>query len=176
MENCTVYYDGANSHCRKYAESLSSYPNVVCKKMSDYREEPHIYEQNRDVGFIFHSGYGKVSYDLSHIIWRIVLPKDCYVFLVVADGGREIDAIRNVAKELEHRDIQVTNIYSEYIFDRYHVVNQAERLLEDMEKGESIWQKEQERLRGMDRKALRHHLKDTMKQYRSYKKRKKAKK
>ena len=32
MENCTIYYDDMNRHCRQYAESLSSHPNVVCKK------------------------------------------------------------------------------------------------------------------------------------------------
>ena len=176
MENCTIYYDDMNRHCRQYAESLSSHPNVVCKKMSDYKETSHIYEANRAVGFIYHSGYGQISYELNHIIWRIVLPKDSYIFLLVADGGREMDAIRLVAKELEHRGHQVTNIYSEYFFDRYHVVDRAQKILTDIEKGESIWQKEQERLKKMDRKELRHHLKENMKNYRSYKKRKKNRK
>ena len=56
------------------------------------------------------------------------------------------------------------------------VVDRAQKILTDMEKGESIWQKEQERLKKMDRKELRHHLKENMKNYRSYKKRKKNRK
>lgn len=176
MENCTIYYEDTNKRCRQYAEKFSAHPNIECRKISEYKEKTNIYEPNRAVGFIFYSGYGKLSYELKKIIWRIVIPEDAYLFLLVADGGREIDSLRNVAKELEERGYEVTNVYSEYFFDKYHITDRPKKILDDMEKGESIWQREHEKVREMNRRELRHHLKENLKSYKSYKKRKKEKK
>lgn len=176
MKYCTVYYDDINKRCRQYAEDLKKYSNVECRKISEYKEKSNIYEANEVVGFIFHSGYGKISYELKRVIWRITIPKDSYIFLVVADGGREMDSIRSAAKEFEERGYHVTNIYSEYFFDKYHVTDRVKKIMDDMEKGESLWEKERENLKGMEGKELRHHLKENLKNYRDYKRRKKHKK
>ena len=176
MKNCTVYYDDINKRCRQYAEDLEKYPNIECRKISEYKEKHRIYEANEAVGFVIHSGYGRLAYDLMRVIWRIVIPKDSYIFLVVADGGREMDAIRSAAKEFEERGYHLTNIYSEYFFDKYHVTDRVHKILEDMEKGESLWKKEQERLQGLGRRELRHHLKENLKHYKDYKKGKKHRK
>ena len=176
MKNCTVYYDDVNKRCRQYAEELENYPNVECRKISEYKEKSNNYEPNEAVGFIFHSGYGRIDYEVKRIIWRITIPKNSYIFLVVADGGREMDAIRSAAKEFEERGHHVTNVYSEYFFDKYHVTDPTKKILDDMQKGESLWRQEQEKVNQMNRKELRHHLKENLKSYRDYKKRKKHKK
>ena len=70
----------------------------------------------------------------------------------------------------------MTNVYSEYFFDKYHVTDPTKKILDDMQKGESLWRQEQEKVNQMNRKELRHHLKENLKSYRDYKKRKKHKK
>ena len=176
MNNCTVYYDDWNKRCRQYAEELERYPNIECRKISEYKEKANIYEANETVGFIIHSGYGRISYEVKRIIWRITIPKNSYIFLVVADGGREMDSIRSAAKEFEERGYHLTNIYSEYFFDKYHVTDRVQKILDDIQRGESLWKKEQEKLGKMGGRELRHHLKENLKSYRDYKEREEHKK
>lgn len=177
MEKCTIYYDDSKSSCRAAAEALSCYEEVTCKKTSEFARQTFIYEGSSNVGFIFESDKEKVPYAIKHIIWRIVMNKGGYVFVVVTGGAREFEALKTVNDELSQRGYQISNLYSKYIFEKNHLDSKEmiTKIIQDMEKQEAKYPLFRQKISGMTKKELRKVLKSGYKEFRLYQKKNKNK-
>lgn len=175
MENCTIYYEDTKHSCQLIAEKLSGYEGITCKKASEFTRQTFIFEGNSNVGFIFESDKEKVPYAMKHIIWRIVMDKANYVFVVVTGGAREFEALKCVNDELSQRGYGISNLYSKYIFEKNHLDTKEviHKILQDMETQEAKYPAFREKINGMSKKELRKVLKSGYQEFRCYKRKNK---
>ena len=171
MEKCTIYYDDTKLTCREYADILSDYDQIFCKPASEYINSPLIYEENSLVGFLFESNKENVPYAIRHIIWRIIMDKKGTYFLAVTGGNRELKAIRCAVEELEVRGYDVSNIYSKYMFEKYHmdIETSAAKIVADLENGEAQYRIYKQMAAKLEKKELRRMLRKELKEYKKYK-------
>ena len=172
MNWCTVYYDDTKSSCREYAKLFGQYEGILCKPASEYIGYPLIYEENSAVGFVFESDKDNVPYAVRHIIWRIIMSKKGQYFLAVTGGDRELTAIRCAVEDLEVRGYEVSNVYSKYMFEKYHMELgiSAEKIVSDLENGEEQFRIYAKAAQGMSKKELRKMLRNELKEYKKHKK------
>lgn len=98
------------------------------------------------------------------------MEKDSHIFLLVADGNREMRAIKSAADSLTPRGYRINNVYTKYIFEKYHVTNHAEKVVEDIAKDSSRFTEHVEEIRQMSKRDLRNLVRANMKKYYKYKK------
>lgn len=175
VDKCTIYYDDTNHSSTYLAEQLGEHSDIECKRASDYKGEKMIIESNRIVGFVFPSVDGSLPYNIKHLIWKIIMNKENNIFLVVSDGSRELKAVKSAMDTLHDRGYKVKNVYSKYIFEKYHVENYAEKILEDLNSNHSEFLKKLEESKELSKKELRKYVRKNMKEYKQYKKQKNKK-
>lgn len=175
FDKCTIYYDDMNHSSVYFAEQLGEHPNIECKRASDYKDEKMIIESNRIVGFVFPSDNGSLPYNIKHLIWKIIMNKENDIFLVVSDGSRELKAVKSAIDTLSDRRYKVSNVYSKYVFEKYHINNYVEKVLEDLNNNHSGYLKQLEESKKLSKKELRKYVRENMKDYKKYKKQKNKK-
>lgn len=117
MEEITIYYEEKSS-CQLYLKEFQQQGNVVLKKASDYAKEHMIFEKNHIVGFVFESDHKKIPYDISHIIWRLIMDKNGKCFVMVTGGQSELTTLKMAATNLESRGYKVVSGYTRYLGEK----------------------------------------------------------
>lgn len=117
MDEITIYYEEKSS-CLLYLREFQKQGNIVLKKASDYSKEHMIYEKNHNVGFVFESCQQKIPYDISHIIWRLIMDKNGKCFVMVTGGQREFSTLKMAATDLESRGYKVVSGYTRYLGEK----------------------------------------------------------
>lgn len=168
MEKCTIYYDDSLSS-REFTDMLAKYEHITCKQADEFTDYLPVYEENKKVGFIFESNKEKLPSTIKHIIGSIVMDKAGECFLFAAGGERELMALRSASADLERRGYQVVNLYSKYLFERFHMNKEegAERIVSDLESGEESYPGFRKRISDMPRREMR---KTIYREYRNYRK------
>lgn len=173
FDKCSVYYDDTNKSSTFFAEQLGGHPNIEIKKASDYKDEVMIVASNRIIGFVFPSENGGIPYNIKHIMWKMIMKKSNNIFLVVSDGSREMRAIKSSMDILTARGYMISHAYSKYVFEKLQVENPPKKVCEDLGNNESAFMAQQKATKGFSKRELRKYMREDMKEYRKYKRRRK---
>lgn len=172
MKSVTVYYEEQKESCRKCAELFSAYDGVVCRKISECRDEKILYEENERVGFLFESEREKVPAAVLQVIRRLIMNKTGKCFVYVTGGSRELTALKKACLELESRGYHSMNAYSRYFFQKYHMDPKeiVLHILENLEKKDGIVPELAARKDTLTTVQMRQALHQEFKQYKKYRK------
>lgn len=176
MYSVTIYYDD-KSVCREYIEAFSRYDGITCKRAEDYQEIPFIFEENDNVGFLFESTKEKIPPAVRYVMERLVMNKNGRCFVAVIGGRREIAALRESGTELKKRGYKVKNIYSQYMFEKYHldIESAVKKMTDDVENEQNNLELHREWAQEQTAKQMRRYLRRELKQYKNYKKKNRKK-
>lgn len=169
MKKLVIFYDDAKQSCCDYVSEFAKHENVEVRKASEHRDKSMIFATGASIGLVFESKNGKIPYEISHVIWRLIADKKESHMILVTGGSRELKAIRSAKNEMGQRGYQVKNVYSKYTLQKRKLEGPAavEDILEDLTEGkEHIFPKE--RFQHMTKKERRRHLRHELKSYRKY--------
>ncbi|HJA68123.1 MAG TPA: hypothetical protein H9955_17740 [Candidatus Mediterraneibacter cottocaccae] len=171
MEKTIIFYEDTKKSCCDGAARFAAQENVECRKISEYQDKKLIFSTGGRLGFLFESENGKVPYDVSHVIWRVVADKKGDHMIMVTGGQRELAAIRSAQDDMEKRGYHVAHIYIRYILEKYKLreENAVQWIMTDMETGQS-GKDLREKYLNMPKKELRKSLHRELKAYRKYQK------
>lgn len=174
MRLVTVYYDDEKGSCRQYIEAFSAYEGVICKKASEFQNQAIIFEDNDNVGFVFESTKEKIPASVRHVIERLVMNKQGRCFIAVIGGSREMIAIREANTELSRRGYKVKNVYSQYLFEKFHLntTEAVKKIVDDVENEKNNLESYRERAQEHTTKQMRKFLRRELREYKKYKKKK----
>ncbi len=169
VKKIVIFYDDTKTTCREYARMLEKHGQVECRKASEELNHTLIFAGEGKFGLMFESNYGEVPYEILHVIWRITADKKEHPVLLITGGSREFKALRTAAHELGQRGYIVKNIYSRYLIQKQKMKTEdaVEWIIHDLEENrENIPEKEQ--LKAMNKRELRRRLREELKSYKKY--------
>lgn len=170
MEKCTIYYDGNSAESMAAAETLAGDTGGRAVEAQSCTGRI-IFEENKEVGFVFASDGGDLPQAIRNVAGRIVMDKDSYLFAVVIGGPREVKAVKEIYELLENRGYQLSCAYTEFLLKKISSDRRAqlEQVEEDMANRHGTFAERKKNLQNLSKHELKKVMRRNLKEYLEFK-------
>lgn len=174
MEACSIYYDETSNKSITMAKELQKRLSDTKIKAFSEKLDMVNYEENKIVGFVFESNLKEIPNKVKWVINHIVMDKKSNIFLIVSGGAGELKAVKSVYDILKSRGYQLENAYTEYLLEKIapDLESQLNKIENDIKTGVKSLEHIKEDMQSIPKTQLRKLMRQNIKSYISYVKRK----